>query len=152
MTQESFRNSLVPDIPQVDLTSTFQHPLTYDSSSGEVVDEVWLVDTRKTIPEGQQSLIYQVDGVTAIHQLELKMTRLGRSLTADVRFDDASVSRRHAIMVRQLDEIQILDDRSRNGIFVNGEKIESSTLADGDRITLGRHQLYYVNKELITRF
>ena len=56
--------------------------------------------------------------------LEREWTRVGRSLAADVRFDDPTVSRRHALIVRQADGVRVLDDRSLNGVFVNGERVE----------------------------
>ena len=49
---------------------------------------------------------------------------IGRTLAADVRFDDPTVSRRHALIVRQADGVRVLDDRSLNGVFVNGERVE----------------------------
>ena len=61
-------------------------------------------------------------------------TRIGRSLAADVRFDDATVSRRHALVVSQEDGVRVLDDRSLNGIYVNGRRVEWSPLTDGDEI------------------
>ena len=66
-------------------------------------------------------------------------TRIGRSLAADVRFDDATVSRRHALVVNQADGVRVLDDRSLNGVFVNGRRVEWAPLTDGDEITIGRH-------------
>ena len=51
-------------------------------------------------------------------------TRIGRSLAADVRFDDATVSRRHALIVAQADGVRVLDDRSLNGVYVNGRRVE----------------------------
>ena len=56
-----------------------------------------------------------------------------------MRFDDPTVSRRHALIVRQPDGV--LDDRSLNGVFVNGERIEGQLLADGDEIIVGRYRL-----------
>ena len=56
--------------------------------------------------------------------LAREWTRIGRSLAADVRFDDPTVSRRHALIVRQADGVRVLDDRSLNGVFVNGERVE----------------------------
>ena len=72
-------------------------------------------------------------------------TRIGRSLAADIRFDDPTVSRRHALVVRQPDGVRVLDDRSLNGVFVNGERVEWRTLADGDEIVVGRYRLYYLD-------
>jgi hypothetical protein len=76
--------------------------------------------------------------------LTREWTRIGRSLAADVRFDDPTVSRRHALIVRQPDGVRVLDDRSLNGVFVNDERIEGRLLADGDEIIVGRYRLGYL--------
>ena len=78
-------------------------------------------------------------------------TRIGRSLAADVRFDDATVSRRHALVVNQADGVRVLDDRSLNGISVNGRRVEWSPLTDGDEITVGRHTLFYLDTVSVAR-
>jgi pSer/pThr/pTyr-binding forkhead associated (FHA) protein len=72
-------------------------------------------------------------------------TRIGRSLAADVRFDDATVSRRHALIVSQADGVKVLDDRSLNGVYVNGRRVEWSLLADGDEILVGRHSIWFLD-------
>ena len=77
--------------------------------------------------------------------LTREWTRIGRSLAADVRFDDPTVSRRHALIVRQADGVRVLDDRSLNGVFVNGERVEWRTLEDGDEILVGRYRLHYLD-------
>ena len=76
--------------------------------------------------------------------LTREWTRIGRSLAADVRFDDPTVSRRHALIVRQPDGVRVLDDRSLNGVFVNGERIEGKVLDDGDEIIVGRYRLSFL--------
>jgi pSer/pThr/pTyr-binding forkhead associated (FHA) protein len=73
-----------------------------------------------------------------------KPTSLGRSLSADVRFDDATVSRRHALVVREDDGARVLDDRSLNGVFVNGERVTSRVLQDGDEVVVGRYHLRFL--------
>lgn len=70
--------------------------------------------------------------------------RVGRSPAADVVIDDASVSRRHAMVVRRAGRTVLLDDRSRNGISVNGVRTSEAVLSDGDEIVLGRVTLRYV--------
>jgi pSer/pThr/pTyr-binding forkhead associated (FHA) protein len=62
-----------------------------------------------------------------------------------VRFDDPTVSRRHALIVRQPDGVRVLDDRSLNGVFVNGERVEWRALRDGDEIVVGRYHLQYLH-------
>ena len=66
-------------------------------------------------------------------------------LAADVRFDDATVSRRHALVVSQADGVRVLDDRSLNGVYVNGRRVEWSPLTDGDEIVVGRHALFFLD-------
>jgi pSer/pThr/pTyr-binding forkhead associated (FHA) protein len=72
------------------------------------------------------------------------VTRLGRSLNADVEIDDPSVSRRHALIVRQDGQTYVLDDGSRNGTWHNGIRVDRAVLRDGDTVGLGVAQLRYV--------
>jgi pSer/pThr/pTyr-binding forkhead associated (FHA) protein len=65
-----------------------------------------------------------------------------------VRFDDPTVSRRHALVVRQADGVRVLDDRSLNGVFVNGERVEWRALRDGDEIVVGRYRLVFASVPL----
>ena len=58
---------------------------------------------------------------------------------------DETVSRRHALVVDQAEGVRVLDDRSLNGIYVNGTRVEWSPLADGDEITVGRHTIYFID-------
>ena len=70
--------------------------------------------------------------------------RIGRGLSADLRLDDMSVSRRHAILVAGDGGARILDERSSNGTFVNGARVQQAGLKDGDVIALGRFLLRYL--------
>jgi pSer/pThr/pTyr-binding forkhead associated (FHA) protein len=72
-------------------------------------------------------------------------TRIGRSLSADLRFDDATVSRRHALLACEEEGVRVLDDRSLNGIEVNGRRVDWSPLTDGDTIAIGRHVLHFLD-------
>jgi pSer/pThr/pTyr-binding forkhead associated (FHA) protein len=37
----------------------------------------------------------------------------------------------------------VLDDRSLNGVYVNGDRVDWAPLADGDEIAIGRHTIHY---------
>ena len=76
------------------------------------------------------------------------MLYIGRSFTAGLRFDDHSVSRRHAILVRRGGRTKVLDDRSLNGTFVNGRRIEEANLSDGDVVVLGCVVLVYRERSI----
>jgi predicted RNA-binding Zn-ribbon protein involved in translation (DUF1610 family) len=111
----------------------------------EVDDHSWLNELRTELDEPGQYVAYQADSDVVAFALEREWTRIGRSLAADIRFDDPTVSRRHALIVRQPDGLRVLDDRSLNGVFVNGERVEWSTLADGDEVVIGRHHLHFID-------
>jgi hypothetical protein len=89
-------------------------------------------------------LCYEEGGEVRVLALSREWTRVGRSLAADVRFDDPTVSRRHALIVRQPDGVRVLDDRSLNGVFVNGMRVEGKVLSDGDEIVVGRYHLRFL--------
>jgi predicted nucleic acid-binding Zn-ribbon protein len=107
-------------------------------------EEAWLAEVRERIEQPGEYLAYEEDEETTVQALTHEWTRVGRSLAADVRFDDPTVSRRHALLVRQPDGVRVLDDRSLNGVFVNGERIEWRILEDGDEIVVGRYRLRFL--------
>jgi predicted nucleic acid-binding Zn-ribbon protein len=109
----------------------------------EAERELWLGETREQLEHAGEYVAFEEDGETTIVALTREWTRVGRSLAADVRFDDPTVSRRHALIVRQADGVRVLDDRSLNGVFVNGERVEWKTLRDGDEIVIGRYRLSF---------
>src|SRR6204780_1570412 len=109
-----------------------------------------LAEARERIEQPGEYLVYEESGEWRTVSLTREWTRVGRSLAADVRFDDPTVSRRHALIVRQPDGVRGLDDRSLNGVFVNGERVEWSTLADGDEIVIGRHHLHFLDAPVVS--
>jgi len=70
--------------------------------------------------------------------------RLGRGQASDVVIEDRSVSRRHAVVTRRGGEVVLWDDRSLNGVRVNGERMRQATLRDGDAIALGDVQMRFL--------
>src|SRR5438270_8643166 len=73
-----------------------------------------------------------------------EVLRIGRGLAADLRLDENSVSRRHAILDPTGPAVRVLDDRSSNGTFVNGRRVQQAELRDGDVVGIGRVLLRYV--------
>lgn len=100
-----------------------------------------------SVPVPSPGRYLAVHSGTELTLLDLRpgvVTRIGRGLSADVHIDDASVSRRHARIVERAGRAVLLDDRSMNGTYVNGRRVEAAILADGDEIALGRVQLRFV--------
>jgi predicted nucleic acid-binding Zn-ribbon protein len=106
-----------------------------------------LAEARRGIEQPGEYLCYDEGGEMRTVALTREWTRIGRSLAADVRFDDPTVSRRHALIVRHPDGVRVLDDRSLNGVFVNGSRIEGKVLRDGDEIIVGRYRLSFMSVE-----
>jgi pSer/pThr/pTyr-binding forkhead associated (FHA) protein len=105
----------------------------------------WLDEARAGLGGPGRYLAFEQDGRVNVVPVSREWTRIGRSLAADIRFDDATVSRRHALIASEEGGVRVLDDRSLNGIQVNGRRVEWSPLQDGDEIVIGRHTLYFMD-------
>ena len=95
-------------------------------------------------PAPGRYLAVDEEEITRLIPLRGPVTHLGRGFSADVRLDDQSVSRRHAVIVDDGDGVKLLDDRSANGTFVNGERVSEATLRDRDVVILGGVVLVFV--------
>ena len=108
----------------------------------------WLEGVRGSIADPGKYLAMFADGRTRVIELSDGWSRIGRSRSADIRLDDPTVSRRHAVIVQTPEgELRVLDDRSMNGICVNGEAVDWSPLADGDEVQIGRYTLSVIESE-----
>ena len=105
----------------------------------------WLEDARDALVRPGDYLAFEDDERVRVVPLQDGWTRIGRSLSAHIRFDDPTVSRRHALVYCDTDGSRILDDRSLNGVFRNGDRVELAELEDGDEIDVGRFRMFYVS-------
>jgi hypothetical protein len=103
----------------------------------------WVAEAREALDRDGDYVAFD-DGGLRVVALSQGWTRIGRSLSADIRFDDPTVSRRHAMVHRDGQTARILDDRSLNGVFVNGERVDMRELSDGDELTIGRFRLFFM--------
>ncbi|HWK30122.1 MAG TPA: FHA domain-containing protein [Solirubrobacter sp.] len=85
-------------------------------------------------------------GDVVLMALNAPLMRIGRSPASEIVLDDASVSRRHALITQRGEKTVILDDRSRNGLHVNGARVSEAELHDGDTIVCGHVTLRYVER------
>jgi hypothetical protein len=88
-------------------------------------------------------LVLEVNGIR--HPLVPGSFIIGRGHDANVTISDPGMSREHAeIVVNATNDgktVHILDLDSRNGVYVNDERVAEAELREGDRITLGSTQL-----------
>jgi DNA-directed RNA polymerase subunit RPC12/RpoP len=106
----------------------------------------WLDEARQLLSGPGYHLAMRERGEIETFALSSGWTRIGRCTTADICLDDPSVSRRHAIVnSKEGRNPRVLDDRSFNGVHVNGRKIDVAELEPGDELTIGRHSLYLLH-------
>jgi pSer/pThr/pTyr-binding forkhead associated (FHA) protein len=100
---------------------------------------------RGPIPEVHLFLGEKALGAFSLGKGELT---IGRNPGNDILIDNAGVSRRHAVIIVSGERVVIEDLGSANGTFVNGQRITSHELHDGDEILVLKHRLlYHVPKE-----
>ena len=119
-------------------------PLTEEEGTAPAVARpAWVEEARAGLTVPGKYLAYEDAGRRVVAPVSREWTRIGRSLSADIRFDDATVSRRHALVVNQAEGVRVLDDRSLNGVYVNGDRVDWAPLTDGDEIAIGRHTIHF---------
>jgi len=72
-----------------------------------------------------------------VFPLSSDVTVIGRRRNCDLRIPLESVSRRHCQLTREGDQLQLQDLGSRNGTFLNGKQVETSSVNAGDIIKIG---------------
>lgn len=111
----------------------------------DVEEPDWLDEAREALVEPGWYLAFEDDERLRVVSLQEGWTRIGRSLSAHIRLDDPTVSRRHGLVHCEQAGTRIVDDRSLNGLFVNGDRVDWHELVDGDEIVVGRFRLYFLD-------
>ena len=73
--------------------------------------------------------------------------KIGRLESKEIILDDITVSRNHAFISVDDETVTISDEKSTNGIFVNGELTDESVLLSGYRIQIGKFNLIITKVE-----
>jgi pSer/pThr/pTyr-binding forkhead associated (FHA) protein len=76
--------------------------------------------------------------------LDSELTTVGRHPGSDIFLDDVTVSRRHAEFYRHGAGFVVRDVGSLNGTYVNRERIEETSLNDGDEVQVGKFRLTFL--------
>jgi predicted RNA-binding Zn-ribbon protein involved in translation (DUF1610 family) len=110
----------------------------------ETKDPDWLAEARDALVRPGDYVAFDDGNRVRVVALQEGWTRVGRGLSAHLRIDDPTVSRRHALVHCEEGAARVLDDRSLNGVFLNGERIDWHELQDGDEIAIGAFRLFYI--------
>jgi pSer/pThr/pTyr-binding forkhead associated (FHA) protein len=93
-------------------------------------------------------LILSLDGqVLAEYNMTKERYTIGRLPDNDVRIDNPAVSGHHSLIINILNDSFLEDLNSTNGTYVNGKLIKKHALQHGDTITIGHHQLRFVDQQ-----
>ncbi|MDW4572256.1 FHA domain-containing protein [Microbacterium sp. M3] len=127
-----------------DTTQTFGHDsdlsfVPFGSELGEAE-----LDAIDALPSGAALLLVR-SGPTAgaRYLLDSDVTTVGRHPEADIFFDDVTVSRRHAEITRSGTAFELVDQRSLNGTYVNGERVDRAALVNGAEVRVGKFRLNF---------
>jgi hypothetical protein len=127
-----------------DTTQTFGHDsdlsfVPFGSDLGEAE-----LDAIEALPTGAALLLVR-SGPTAgaRYLLDTDVTTVGRHPEADIFFDDVTVSRRHAEITRTGSTFELVDQRSLNGTYVNGERVDRAALKNGAEVRIGKFRLNF---------
>ncbi len=130
--------------PQPDATQTFGHdsdlsfvPFGSELSTAEM-------SAIEALPSSAALFIVRSGPFAgARYLLDTDVTTIGRHPDADIFFDDVTVSRRHAEVTRRGTAFQIADQRSLNGTYVNGERVDRADLVNGTEVRIGKFRLTF---------
>jgi pSer/pThr/pTyr-binding forkhead associated (FHA) protein len=127
-----------------DTTQTFGHDsdlsfVPFGSELGEAE-----LEAIEALPSGAALFLVR-SGPTAgaRYLLDTDVTTVGRHPEADIFFDDVTVSRRHAEITRTGTTFELVDQRSLNGTYVNGERVDRAALTNGAEVRVGKFRLNF---------
>jgi hypothetical protein len=93
-------------------------------------------------------LMLSLDGqVLAEYNMNKERYTIGRLPDNDIRIDNPAVSGHHSLIINILNDSFLEDLNSTNGTYVNGKLIKKHAMQHGDVITVGHHQLRFVDQQ-----
>jgi hypothetical protein len=127
---------LITDEPGGSTTMTYA-PEDVVDDEGEPLSELRIQGTALVVRSGggRAGETFSVDG---------DRVEIGRSPDAPVFLDDVTVSRSHAMLVRDDVGYTIEDAGSLNGTYVNRRRVEKAKLEDGDEVQIGKYRLTFL--------
>jgi hypothetical protein len=104
--------------------------------------------TGDRVTRALSKLVLSTDG-KAVAELHLMPGRkvIGRTPDNDLQIDSKFISRHHCQLITGSDGITVVEDlNSTNGIVIRGKRVRRHTLRDGDVISMGQHEMLYVDE------
>lgn len=113
----------------------------------EIRDKTQIATTKAKVEETSQPMdpcLTQLSGLGSgqVFNLKNKTLKIGRDSSCGIWVEDPHISRFHATITDLEGKTNVVDENSTNGVFVNGKKIKSHVLNNGDRLLIGT-RLYF---------
>ena len=134
-------------------------------SIGEIEDVIQEIDSRMSekidepieVAAPQQSAVHVVsdrDRITRVlvgnvgdQELRFPLFKdrltIGRTAENDIQLKTAYISRRHAVVLTEGDATRVIDWGSKNGVYVNSERVKERILSNGDIVSVGNAKFRY---------
>ena len=117
----------------IPITTTGDRPLTQED-----------LDTITKLSPGTALLISTRGAVSGSrYLLDEDEVTVGRDPHADILLDDSTVSRHHAVFRRTNGAFEVIDAGSLNGTYVNRQRVDKTSLKNGDEIMIGKFRLVF---------
>ncbi|HKY63641.1 MAG TPA: FHA domain-containing protein [bacterium] len=138
---------------------SMDHPVEEDTDT-DILEIKLIKKMMKALDTDETPSLEVLNGVAAGKKLPLPESKqefiIGRDSAADLTIDENVISRQHVKLERKWGGIVIVDLQSKNGTFVNNDRVEEKLLRDGDKVMLGTVKLLYrnpkdVNLEMISQ-
>jgi len=116
--------------------------LSYVPFAGELSQTE--LEAIQALPQGAALLLVR-SGPTAgaRYLLDRDVTTVGRHPDAEIFLDDVTVSRRHVQVLRKGSVFEIVDQRSLNGTYVDGERVDHGVLSNGAEVRIGKFRVNF---------
>jgi pSer/pThr/pTyr-binding forkhead associated (FHA) protein len=118
---------------------------------GREVELLFLMKENAPVPVARQGILRATllseDGDSATYPIAVGEMTLGRSAANNVVVDSLAISKLHVRIQRSGDQVVVQDLSSANGTFVNGARVMTALLQDGDQLSLANVVSYRVRLE-----
>ncbi|MDD6461642.1 MAG: FHA domain-containing protein [Bifidobacteriaceae bacterium] len=126
----------IPTISAVPVTVTGDRPLSQQD-----------LDTIARLNPGTALLISTRGAVSGSrYLLDEDRVTVGRDPSSDIMLDDGTVSRQHAVFIRENGQYRVEDVGSLNGTYVNRKRVDSAQLKSGDELMIGKFRLVFFGR------
>lgn len=125
-------------------------PITYDENTDSDIIEIRMIKKVLSALQVDQHPSLEVvgppcEGRKAYFTDDMPELLIGRDDSCHLVIDSSTVSRRHAVLQKKWGGITLTDLESKNGTFVNNQKIQEKLLNDGDWIMVGAIKVLFKN-------